>query len=153
MGSVAGVTVPFAPGGRSEDLEVALAAARRGGEVVREAFGRPVRADFKGDVNPVTAADREAEEAILAVLRQARPDDGVLAEEGGTGDPTSERIWIVDPLDGTVNFVHGLPQVAVSVALWEGGALWWGWCWTRSGRRCSPPSPVGAPPSTERASR
>jgi myo-inositol-1(or 4)-monophosphatase len=122
MGSVAGVTVPFAPGGRSEDLEVALAAARRGGEVVREAFGRPVRADFKGDVNPVTAADREAEEAILAVLRQARPDDGVLAEEGGTGDPTSERIWIVDPLDGTVNFVHGLPQVAVSVALWEGGS-------------------------------
>ncbi|MFO7547449.1 MAG: inositol monophosphatase family protein [Acidimicrobiia bacterium] len=112
---------PSARARSEEDLEVALAAARQGGTVVREAFGRPVAPDFKGDVNPVTDADRAAEEAILEVLHRERPGDGVLAEEGGEGHPTSERIWIVDPLDGTVNFVHGIPQVAVSVALWERG--------------------------------
>jgi len=74
-------------------------------------------ADFKGAVDPVTAADREAEEVIVSLLGGHRPDDAVMAEEGSGADTGSDRRWLIDPLDGTVNFIHGFPQVAVSVAL------------------------------------
>ena len=102
------------------DREVAIAAARAGAGVIREAFGRAIVPEFKGAVNPVTEVDRAAEEAVLDVLASLRPEDGVLAEErGGRTEPVGRR-WIVDPLDGTVNFVHAIPQVAVSVGLWDG---------------------------------
>ena len=102
------------------DREVAIAAARAGAGVIREAFGRAIVPEFKGAVNPVTGVDRAAEEAVLDVLASLRPEDGVLAEErGGRTEPVGRR-WIVDPLDGTVNFVHAIPQVAVSVGLWDG---------------------------------
>ena len=76
---------------------------------------------MKGAVDPVTEIDREAEEAIKAVLDSHFPNDAVLAEEGGGADWRGHRVWIVDPLDGTVNFVNRIPQVAVSVALWSEG--------------------------------
>ena len=102
------------------DREVAIAAARAGAGVIREAFGRAIVPELKGAVNPVTEVDRAAEEAVLDVLASLRPEDGVLAEErGGRTEPMGRR-WIVDPLDGTVNFVHAIPQVAVSVGLWDG---------------------------------
>ncbi len=102
------------------DLEVARRAARAGAEVVTSWWGRAAGADLKGPVDPVTAADRESEAAILSTIRRHRPDDEILAEEGG-GEPLGGgRRWIVDPLDGTVNFVHGVPHVAVSVALYDG---------------------------------
>ena len=102
------------------DREVAIAAARAGAGVIREAFGRAIVPEFKGAVNPVTEVDWAAEEAVLDVLASLRPEDGVLAEErGGRTEPVGRR-WIVDPLDGTVNFVHAIPQVAVSVGLWDG---------------------------------
>ncbi len=102
------------------DREVAIAAARAGAGVIREAFGRAIVPELKGAVNPVTEVDRAAEEAVLDVLASLRPEDGVLAEErGGRTEPVGRR-WIVDPLDGTVNFVHAIPQVAVSVGLWDG---------------------------------
>lgn len=101
-----------------DDLAVALAAARAGSDVVRRWFGHPPEPDFKGAVDPVTVADREAEEAVLAVLGRHRPADAVLSEEAGAaaGDAAGRR-WVVDPLDGTVNFIHGVPHCAVSVAL------------------------------------
>jgi myo-inositol-1(or 4)-monophosphatase len=65
----------------------------------------------------VTIADKEAEAAITALIATHRPGDRMLAEEGGATGGLSERRWVVDPLDGTVNFLHGVPQVAVSIAL------------------------------------
>ena len=102
------------------DREVAIAAAQAGAEVVRRAFGRGVAAELKGSVNPVTETDRAAESAILDLIASLRPDDAVLAEEGGGRSEPVGRRWIVDPLDGTVNFVHAIPHVAVSVGLWDG---------------------------------
>jgi len=101
-----------------DDLAIALEAARAGSEVVRRWFGHAPEPDFKGAVDPVTAADREAEEAVLAVLRRHRPGDAVLSEEAGAAPGAAAgRRWVVDPLDGTVNFLHGVPHCAVSVAL------------------------------------
>ncbi|MDX1690016.1 MAG: inositol monophosphatase family protein [Acidimicrobiia bacterium] len=103
-----------------QDLDLALAAARTGCDVLRRWFRRLDGADWKGDVDPVTEADREAETAIVDLLRRHRPDDAVLGEEGGGIEGTSGRRWVIDPLDGTVNFLHGIPQCAVSIALEDG---------------------------------
>ena len=109
-----------APGPPRTDREVAVAAAAAGAEVIHRAFGRPVVTEMKGAVNPVTEVDMEADAAILEVIAALRPEDAVLSEErGGLTEPVGRR-WIVDPLDGTVNFVHGIPHVAVSVGLWDG---------------------------------
>ncbi|MGI9646930.1 MAG: inositol monophosphatase family protein [Acidimicrobiia bacterium] len=104
-----------------DDLSVALAAARVGAAVVGESFGGAQQAEFKGEVDPVTEIDRRAEAAILDLLKAERPSDSVLAEEGGGSRHLRGRHWIVDPLDGTVNFVHGIPQVSVAVGLYEDG--------------------------------
>ena len=72
----------------------------------------------------VSDADRAAEEAIAALLRSERPEDGIVGEEGSSIEGTSGRRWVVDPLDGTTNYLYGFPQWAVSVALEDGaGAL------------------------------
>ena len=102
------------------DLDIALRAALAGAEVVRNGFGMQVDTEMKGAVDPVTVIDRQAEEAILTVIHAHRPDDSVLAEEGGGDAVGSGRRWLIDPLDGTVNFVAGVPHVAVSIGLWEG---------------------------------
>lgn len=99
---------------------MALAAARAGGDVVRAAH--PRRGDpaaLKGAGDYVTATDRQSEEAILEVLARGAPGVPVLAEE--RGGASSSHMWAVDPLDGTTNFIRGLPVVGVSVALLDGG--------------------------------
>jgi myo-inositol-1(or 4)-monophosphatase len=68
----------------------------------------------------VSDADRAAEDAIVALLRAERPEDGLVAEEGASVNGTSGRRWVVDPLDGTTNFLYGIPQWAVSIALEDG---------------------------------
>jgi myo-inositol-1(or 4)-monophosphatase len=88
---------------------------------VATAFGTPVDTQWKSDANPVTEIDRSAEAAILEVIRRFRPADGILAEEAGGGGWAEGRVWIIDPLDGTVNFIHGIPHISVSVALWIDG--------------------------------
>ncbi|MGI9666131.1 MAG: inositol monophosphatase family protein [Acidimicrobiia bacterium] len=103
-----------------DDLHVAIAAAKAGGEVVAKYFGSPPDPEYKGKFDPVTAVDHASEEEIISLLRIHRPDDAILAEESG-GDVADGRLWIVDPLDGTVNFVHSIPQVSISIALYEGG--------------------------------
>jgi myo-inositol-1(or 4)-monophosphatase len=102
------------------EADVAREAALAGGEVITRHASAERRASFeKSNDNPVTAADLEANAAIHAVIRAAFPEDAVLSEE--TADNAArlgaERVWIVDPLDGTKEFIEGVPQFAVSVAL------------------------------------
>ncbi|MFF4169550.1 inositol monophosphatase family protein [Streptomyces sp. NPDC001744] len=106
----------------SDDAAVAAAGARAGANVVRGMYGRRLDRVDKGAGDFATAADLEAERAILRVLRAARPDDAVLGEEGGRqGAAGAVRQWLVDPLCGTLNYAAGAMLVAVNVAL-RGGA-------------------------------
>ena len=102
-----------------DDLHIAIQAAQAGGEVVRRFFGAAPSIEYKGKFDPVTAVDHASEEAILAVIRAHRPDDAILAEEAG-GTAGDGRTWIIDPLDATVNFIHGIPHVSVSIGLYDG---------------------------------
>ncbi|MEW6637744.1 MAG: inositol monophosphatase family protein [Actinomycetota bacterium] len=104
----------------TKELEVAVEAVRAAGEVLRAGFGRERRIRYKGEVDLVTETDEEAERVLAEVLLGAFPGSGMLAEEGGKTPGKREERWIVDPLDGTVNFAHGLPFFAVSVALQRG---------------------------------
>jgi myo-inositol-1(or 4)-monophosphatase len=110
----------------SDDLALAERAARAAAEVLLERFGGPVRGlDSKTSAtDPVSDADREAERAIRELLEGERPHDGLLGEEGSRQAGESGRRWVVDPLDGTVNYLYGIPQWCVSVALEDSsGAL------------------------------
>lgn len=89
----------------------------------RRAAGVSVAATKSSDVDIVTEADRASEELIQGLLRAARPDDGFVGEEGGASTGSSGVRWIVDPIDGTVNFLYGLPQYAVSIAAERGGQV------------------------------
>jgi myo-inositol-1(or 4)-monophosphatase len=84
-----------------------------------ERFGGPAHGvDSKSSsTDMVSDADREAEQAIVAILRAERPDDGLLGEEGTDEQATGGRRWVIDPLDGTTNYLYGYPAWAVSVAL------------------------------------
>jgi myo-inositol-1(or 4)-monophosphatase len=104
----------------SADLELAERAARAAGEVLISYYGRaPEGLESKTSVtDPVSDADREAERTIRELLTAERPDDGLVGEEGTRVEGArSGRHWIVDPLDGTVNFLYGLRTWAVSIAL------------------------------------
>lgn len=103
------------------DVWVAVRAARAGADIVQAGFFEPLETELKSAVDPVTQVDRDAEDAIRAVIATHFPEDAVLGEEGGGGSWNEDRVWIVDPLDGTVNYVHRIPQVAVSIALWDQG--------------------------------
>lgn len=105
-----------------EYLRTALAAADAAAAVHRRWVGRLSTTDWelKGTSDFVTEVDREAERAVVGIIRERHPDHRILAEEG-SGDAGAEGddrpLWIVDPLDGTTNFLHGYPQYAVSVAI------------------------------------
>jgi myo-inositol-1(or 4)-monophosphatase len=102
-------------------LNTAIKAARRAGGIINRAARNldvlAVREKATNDF--VTEVDRESEEAIIRTLLEAYPKHGILAEESGAtrGNAQSDHQWIIDPLDGTTNFVHGFPQYAVSIAL------------------------------------
>jgi myo-inositol-1(or 4)-monophosphatase len=103
-----------------------IKAAYRAGRSLKRDLGEVenLQVSLKGPRNFVTAADRRAEEIVYEDLAKARPDYGFLGEEGGVraGADKSHR-WIVDPLDGTTNFLHGIPHFAVSIALEREGAI------------------------------
>ena len=99
------------------DAEVALAAARTGAEVIRWLYGKPLERFAKSPTDFATQADLEAERAILDVIREARPADAVLGEESGLTGSDTGRVWLVDPLCGTLNFAATTPLMAVNVAL------------------------------------
>jgi myo-inositol-1(or 4)-monophosphatase len=99
-------------------LPLAVNAAEEAGALLMERFGGPARGvDSKSTpTDLVSDADRDSEELILGLIAKERPDDGVLAEEGGGRGSSSGVTWIVDPLDATVNFLFGIPHWCVSVA-------------------------------------
>jgi myo-inositol-1(or 4)-monophosphatase len=105
----------------SRELEVAVAAAKAAGEVLYSSFGRQQQIRYKGEVDLVTEVDERAEQTIREILLAAYPDYGVLAEEGGRLQGEGDTRWIVDPLDGTTNYTHGLPIFSVSIALERAG--------------------------------
>jgi len=105
-------------------LNIAIRAAREGARVIVRHLDRvdTLRIDEKSRNDFVSDVDRMAERVIIDTLRRSYPDHAVLAEEGGaSGD--SEYQWVIDPLDGTTNFLHGFPQFCVSIALKHRGRL------------------------------
>ncbi|MCE1242619.1 inositol monophosphatase family protein [Oryzomicrobium sp.] len=110
-------------------LNIAIKAARRAGQIINRASMdlESVRVAAKRPKDYVTEVDQAAEAAILEVLREAYPNYGILAEETGafpgSGAQGAEFQWIIDPLDGTTNFIHGFPQYAVSIALAHQGVV------------------------------
>src|SRR5512138_1867276 len=106
-------------------LNIAVRAARRAGSIINRAAldggGLNVRSKRAKDF--VTQVDQAAEQAIIDIVRKAYPEHGFLAEESGASQQHSEYVWIIDPLDGTTNFIHGFPQYCVSIGVQHRGAL------------------------------
>ncbi len=105
-------------------LNVGVMAARRAGAVLGRNFNKrdKLKVEKKGHNDFVTSADIAAEKAIIEVIHKHYPDHAILAEESGVqGD--SDHVWIIDPLDGTTNYLHGFPVFAVSIALQIAGRL------------------------------
>jgi len=108
----------------SREREVAVALARQAGEVLRLGWSREdLAVENKGVIDPVTEIDRRSEALITDGLRRAFPDHDILAEEGTSRSEASRYRWIIDPLDGTVNFIRHYPWVAVSIGLEADGEL------------------------------
>lgn len=111
---------------RSALLNVMIKAAHKAARALKRDFGEieHLQVSLKGPANFVTAADRRAEEILYEELSRARPGYSFLGEEGGRrGGPDATHTWIVDPLDGTMNFLHGIPHFAISIALEREGAI------------------------------
>ena len=106
-------------------LRVAVQAARAGGKVLMSRFGRlsPGQIKKKGRYDWVTEMDHRSEREILRVIRGAFPDHAAQAEESAPGRASGRFVWLIDPLDGTVNYLHGFPMFAVSIALAVDGRL------------------------------
>ena len=100
-------------------ITVALAAARAAAEILRENFGKINAADIreKSQNDFLTFVDEASEQKIIGMIRQAYPTHAILAEESGHSDQSGEYEWIIDPLDGTKNYIAGIPLFAVSIGL------------------------------------
>jgi len=111
---------------RSALLNVMIAAAQKAARSLKRDFGEieKLQVSLKGPANFASAADTRAEEILYRELSKARPNYGFLGEEGGRREGTDKtHTWIVDPLDGTTNFLHGIPHFAISIALERDGAV------------------------------
>ncbi len=105
-------------------LNIAVRAARAASSIIqRNTEGRgDLKISKKSDNDFVTEVDRQAEATIISTIKESYPDHAFMAEESGeSGD--NENVWIIDPLDGTTNFLHGFPQYAISIALQQKGVL------------------------------
>lgn len=105
-----------------ETVAAAIQAAQAAGEIAMKYYRGGFQVTIKPDQTPVTQADREAEQAVKTVLRRAFPDHGFLGEEWGEEGPKDRR-WIIDPIDGTKNFIRRVPIWAVLIALEEAGEV------------------------------
>lgn len=113
-------------GAPSRILELATEAARAAGRLLLDRFERPARgvATKSTPTDLVSDADRESERLLVELVRSRRPDDGIISEEGEDGSSRSGLTWVIDPLDGTVNYLFGIPVWCVSIAVTDGsGAL------------------------------
>src|SRR5256885_12816474 len=105
------------------EIEIAKLLAQEAGAMALDYQRRGVRAELKSDESPVTPADRACEKLIVERLEQEFPDDGVLGEEGANREGRNGRRWIIDPIDGTRDFVRGIPLWAVLIALEQDGEI------------------------------
>ncbi|MEP6895473.1 MAG: inositol monophosphatase family protein, partial [Chloroflexota bacterium] len=101
----------------SDVLKLAEAIARQAGTVLREGYGNVRHIQQKGVIDLVTEFDKRSEEIILSAIQREFPDHAILAEESGRNAITSEYQWVIDPLDGTTNFAHGIPIFSVTLCL------------------------------------
>lgn len=107
-------------------VNIALRAARKAGDKIAHAVERKqrIKIDQKGSNDFVTEVDKNSEQEIIYHLGKAYPEHSILGEESGTsGNPESDYQWIIDPLDGTTNFIHGIPHFAVSIGCTYKGKL------------------------------
>lgn len=104
-------------------LQTAIDAAKAAGEIALQYFKTNLTVELKADRTPVTKADRECETRIVAMLRAQFPDHGVLGEEFGEQPGKGSARWIIDPIDGTKNFIRGIPFFATLIALEEDGEI------------------------------
>jgi myo-inositol-1(or 4)-monophosphatase len=101
----------------SEHLDFATETAFRAGRFALSHFQRPIEISEKDDLSPVTAADRGAESLIRELIETAYPNHGILGEEMGQKESKENHRWIVDPIDGTRSFIHGVPLWGVLIGL------------------------------------
>src|SRR5256885_14389571 len=117
----------FAPMSSSHDLQYAIEVARGAGKIVSDQFGKVARLT-KRQEEAVTEADRASQRFIVAELRKRFEGDGIVGEENETGDAITfecpdpnGRVWVIDPIDGTNNFIYGLGNFAVCIGLTDRG--------------------------------
>lgn len=104
----------------NETLAFANSLADAAGEIVRRYFRQAFDVSSKSDHSPVTIADRAIEEKLRDMIKKHYPEDGILGEEFGVKTGKNQRIWVLDPIDGTKSFVMGRPTFGTLIALWEG---------------------------------
>ena len=102
-------------------LQLAVEAALEAGKIQRARSGRIGKITYKGDIDLVTEVDLLSEKEIIARIKKQYPDHEILAEESGETQGNAEYRWVIDPLDGTVNYSHGFPGYSVSIALQKNG--------------------------------
>jgi histidinol-phosphatase len=107
----------------ARELEFGRALATRAGETTLRYWRTGIAADLKSDASPVTVADREGERLIASAIEEAFPEDGLLGEEGASKQGSSSRRWIIDPIDGTRDFLRGSPVWANFIALEDHGEV------------------------------
>jgi histidinol-phosphatase len=105
----------------SIEMQVAIDASRRAQHVIMAHYDRSIRAHLKPDGTPVTQADLEAEKIIMDLIRECFPEHAFLSEEAGERGSRSELVWVIDPIDGTKNYVRGIPFFATQIALLRNG--------------------------------
>jgi len=108
---------------QSEFLRAGLDAIRKAEGIIMKYYHGDFNIELKADETPVTIADKEAEKIIIDAIQKQFPDHGFLGEEFGTSDTSSEYTWIIDPIDGTSNFVRGIPLFGTLVTLMKGGEI------------------------------
>ena len=103
-------------------IDDVVSVAKEAGEIIRKGFGTNFSIEYKtNESNLVTEIDKASEKLITEFIKRKYPSHGILAEEGGETKNSSEYIWVVDPIDGTTNFAHGLPIFSVSIGVQKNG--------------------------------
>jgi myo-inositol-1(or 4)-monophosphatase len=105
-------------------LNIAVRAARKAGSIInRAALAGGLNVRSKRAKDYVTQVDQAAEQAIIEIVKKAYPEHGFLAEESGAAGVDAEYVWVIDPIDGTTNFIHGFPQYCTSIGIQQRGVL------------------------------
>src|SRR4051794_34498006 len=112
-----------------QELSVAQDIARQSGALALKMQAQGVQPEDKADNSPVTLADKECEKLISRLLMEAFPEDGLLGEEGASKEPANGRKWIIDPIDGTRDFIRGAPVWSVLIGLEVDGVVETGVCY------------------------